>query len=86
MRTEGQTDTTKLIFVLSNFAKVPEICTFNLQIFKDDDRGGAREMSTKFWYGNLKERQFGRPRLRWRITLNWILNKRFVVGGLNCIF
>ena len=74
-RTDRQTDMTKLILAFCNFAKAPEDCTFSFRIFKDDERGGAREMHTKFWYGNPKERQFGRPRPTQRITLNWILNK-----------
>jgi hypothetical protein len=67
---------TKLIFAFHNFAKAHEDFTFFLRIFKDNERVGAREMHTKFWYGNPMGRQFGRPRLRWRITLNLILNQK----------
>ena len=69
MRTEGQTDGRTERRDEANI-RFTQFCTFSLRIFKEDERGGAREMHTKFWYGNPKERQFGRPRLRWRITLN----------------
>jgi len=75
-QTDERTDMTKLIFVFRNFANATEDCTYYLRMFKDDERGGARKCIQNFWYGNPKGKQFGRPRLIWRITLNWIFNKK----------
>jgi hypothetical protein len=39
---------TKLIFAFRSSANATEDSTFYLRIFKEDERGGAREMYTNF--------------------------------------
>jgi hypothetical protein len=37
---------------------------------------GRREVYTRFWLGNLREREYlGAPGVDWRIRLKWIFRK-----------